>query len=106
MGVETGWEKFYKAFFFAVASEEPIQRRFCSVVADICDLARDSFPDDETWDRFQLLVSGNTKLTANGDLEAVATATAQIPEEQAATWLRYAFTLFSDLAYAYGRESP
>jgi hypothetical protein len=106
MGVETGWERFYKAFFFEVASREPIQMRLGGVVSAICDLPRDSFPDDETWERFQLLLAGNTKLSGNGILDTIATTISHMPEEEAVAWLLHAFTLYSDLAYAYGQENP
>jgi hypothetical protein len=106
MSVETGWENFYKAFFFAVASKEPVRQRLSGVVSTICDLARDSFPDNETWYRFQLLIAGNTKLSGSGNLDAITTTISQMPEEEAVAWLLHAFTLFSDLAYAYGRENP
>ena len=40
-----------------------------SRVSGICCLERDSFPDDETWDRFQLLLNGNTRIPGAGILD-------------------------------------
>src|SRR3974390_3770785 len=102
MGVETGWENFYKAFFLVVASKEPVRQRLSGIVCATCDLARDNFPDNETWYRFQLLMAGNTKLSGDGNLDAITTTISRMPEEEAVAWLLHAFTLFSDLAYAYG----
>jgi hypothetical protein len=38
-------------------------------VSGICCLERDSFPDDETWDRFQMLLNGNTRIPGAGILD-------------------------------------
>jgi hypothetical protein len=84
-------------------SKESVQGRLSSVVSGVCDLKRDSFPDEETWRRFRLLLKRSTKLPRHGILDSIANTTSHMPEAEAVTWLQHAFALFSDLAYAYGQ---
>jgi hypothetical protein len=63
---------------------------------------RDRFPDEDAWDRFRLLLTENTRLPHHGIFDSIATTTSHASEEEAATWLKCAFALFSDVAYAYG----
>lgn len=105
VGVDYGWEKFFVALRYAIASTAPPQERLESVVSGVCHLDRDSFPDDETWKRFEKLIEGTTKLPARIEGEGTIRATtAQMTDDEAGEWLHEAIGIFSDIAEAYGRE--
>ena len=53
MGVDYGWEKFFSSIHYAVTSTERLQQRLQVVVSGIDGLRRDSFPSDETYERFR-----------------------------------------------------
>jgi hypothetical protein len=57
MGVDYGWEKFFSSIHYAVTSTERLQQRLQGVVSGIDGLRRDSFPNDETYERFEKLVT-------------------------------------------------
>src|ERR1700722_14378307 len=44
--------KFFTSLHHAVWSAAPPQELLEGVVSGVCHLRRDSFPDDETWERF------------------------------------------------------
>ena len=105
MGVDYGWEKFFASLHYAVASTAPLQERLESVVSEICHLKHDSFPDDETWERFENLMKETTKFPARTEGEGTIRATtAQMTDDEASKWLHEAIGIFSDIAQAYGKE--
>jgi hypothetical protein len=104
MGVDYGWEKFFSSIHYAVASTERLQQRLQEVVSGIDGLRRDNFPSDETYARFEKLMTATKVLPARGNEGRLAATTSQMEESEAKQWLREALGLFSDVAQAYGKE--
>ena len=105
MGVDYACEKFFSALHYAVASTTSLQRRLEDVISGVGDLDRDSFPDDETWERFERLVKETTRIPRRNEGEgAIRATTAQMTGDEAAGCLREALGIFSNLAKAYGKE--
>lgn len=105
MGVDYGWEKFFNALHYVVASTAGLQERLAVVSNGVCHLERDSFPDDETYERFQKLIKGTTMLPAKANEGTIAATTSQMEEAEAKLWLQEALGIFSDIAEAYGKQS-
>jgi hypothetical protein len=63
MGVDYKWEKFFSSIHYAVTSTELLQQRLQVVVSGIDGLRRDSFPSDETYARFEKLMTANKGAT-------------------------------------------
>jgi hypothetical protein len=104
MGVDYGWEKFFSSIHYAVTSTECLQQRLQLVVSGIDGLRRDSFPSDETYERFEKLMTATKMLPARGNEGRLAATTSQMEESEAKQWLQEALGLFSDVAQAYGKE--
>jgi hypothetical protein len=104
MGVDYGWEKFFSSIHYAVTSTERLQQRLQVVVSGIDGLRRDSFPSDETYERFEKLMTATKMLPARGNEGRLAATTSQMEESEAKQWLQEALGLFSDVAQAYGKE--
>jgi hypothetical protein len=104
MGVDYGWEKFFSSIDYAVTSTEPLQRRLQVVVSGIDGLRRDSFPSDESYARFEKLMTAAKMLPARGNEGRLAATTSQMEESEAKQWLQEAVAIFSDVAQAYGQE--
>jgi len=103
MGIEHGFETFFAALCRALGSAQSVQDRLAAVVSAVGHLEHDSFPDDETWYRFQSFLAENTLMVTRSDGRAVS-RTSQMSDGEAAQWLQTLFVLFSDIAAAYGRE--
>ncbi len=88
----------------AVTSTERFQQRLQGVVVGIDGLRRDSFPSDETFERFGKLMTATKMLPARGNEGRLAATTSQMEESEARQWLQEAVALFSDVAQAYGQE--
>ena len=67
MGLDYGWEKFFSSLHHAVGSAAPPQELLEGVMSAVSHLRRDSFPDDETWRRFEKLLNETTYLSATGN---------------------------------------
>lgn len=107
MGVGYGWEKLYLAVHYAVSSNESLQERLASCVCQLSLLDRESFPDDETWQKFNNLKSESTKHPARYKGEGTINATtSQMSDEEAGEWLGVICDLFSAVAEANGRLNP
>jgi hypothetical protein len=104
MGVDYGWEKFFSSIHHAVTSTELLQKRLQVVVNGIDGLRRDSFPSDESYERFEKLMTATKMLPARGNEGRLAVTTSQMEESEARQWLQEAVALFSDVAQAYGQE--
>jgi hypothetical protein len=104
MGVDYGWEKFFSSIHYAVTSAERLQQRLQGVVNRIDGLRRDSFRSDETYERFEKLMTATKMLPARGNEGRLAATTSQMEESEAKQWLQEALGLFSDVAQAYGKE--
>jgi hypothetical protein len=104
MGVDYGWEKFFSSIHYAVTSTERLQQRLQGVVSGIDGLRRDSFPSDETYERFEKLMTATKMLPARGNEGRLAATTSQMEESEAKQWLQEAVGIFSDVAQAYGKE--
>jgi hypothetical protein len=102
MGIDHGWEKFVITLHFAVASPAFPQKRLAEVVKSVYRLERDSFPDGETWDRFEKLITATT--AGNRSEETIETTTSQMTDEEAGHWLQEAFGICNDITVAYGAE--
>lgn len=104
MGVDHAWEKFNSAIRFALVSDAPVQERLGWLISGVCELQRDSFPDERVWDDFRKLVSQTTKRGARhqGE-ERIHATTSQMSDEEARECLRGAFDIFSHVAKAFGR---
>jgi hypothetical protein len=74
------------------------------VVNENDGLRRDSFPSDETYERFEKLMTATKMLPARGNEGRLAATTSQMEESEAKQWLQEALGLFSDVAQAYGKE--
>jgi hypothetical protein len=71
----------------------------------ICGLERDSFPDGETWNRFERLITATTGLPARNRSEGTIEATtSQMTDDEAGHWLQEAFGICNDITVAYGAE--
>jgi hypothetical protein len=68
MGVDYGWEKFFSSIHYAVTSAERLQQRLQGVVNGIDGLRRDSFRSDETYERFEKLMTA-TKMYKDATCE-------------------------------------
>jgi hypothetical protein len=77
MGVDYGWEKFFNSIHYAVTSTERLQQRLQVVVSGIDGLRRDSFPSDETYERFEKLMTATKMLPARGNEGRLAATTSQ-----------------------------
>jgi hypothetical protein len=104
MGVDYGWEKFFGSIHYAVTSTELLQKRLQVVVSGIDGLRRDSFPSDETYERFEKLMTATKMLPARGNEGRLVATTSQMEESEAKQWLQEAVAIFSDVAQAYGKE--
>jgi hypothetical protein len=105
MGIDHGWEKFFITLHFAVASPASPQKRLAEVVRSICRLQRDSFPDGETWNRFEKLIAATTGLPATNKSEGtIEPITSQMTDDEAGHWLQEAFGICNDITVAYGAE--
>jgi thymidine phosphorylase len=105
MGVDQGWEKFFITLHFAVASPALLQRRLAEVAQSVCRLERDSFPDGETWNRFEKFIAATAGLPANNENTAVIeVTTSQMTDDEASYWLQEAFGICNDITVAYGAE--
>jgi hypothetical protein len=98
MGVDYGLEKFFNSIHFAVASTQPLQERLSSVISGVCHLRRESFPNDETFARFERLITGTTMLPAKDKEGTIASTTSQMEESEARQWLHEAFGIFAEIA--------
>jgi hypothetical protein len=97
MGVDYGWEKFFSSIHYAVTRTERFQQRLQGVVSGIDGLRRDSFPSDETFERFGKLMTATKMLPARGNEGRLAATTSQMEESEARQcckkqW-RYSLTL-------------
>jgi hypothetical protein len=104
MGVDYGWEKFFSSLNYAVANTDSLQKRLAGVAMGVCHLDRDSFPDDETWKRFENFMNVTTLLSAKGNEGTIQATTSEMSDGEAHQWLQEALGLFSELAEAYGRQ--
>jgi hypothetical protein len=104
MGVDYGWERFFGSIHHAVTSTDHLQRRLQAVVSGIDGLRRDSFASDETYARFEKLMTATKMLPATGNEGRLAATTSQMGESEAKQWLQEAVAIFSDVAQAYGKE--
>ena len=103
MGVDYGWEKFFTSIHYAGTSTERLQQRLQVVVSAIDGLRRDSFPRDDTYERFEKLMTATKMLPARGTEGRLAATTSQMEESEAKQWLQEAVGLFSDIA-RHGQE--
>ena len=90
MGVDYGWEKFFSSIHYAVTSAERLQQRLQGVVSGIDGLRRDSFPSDETYERFEKLMAATKMLPARGNEGRLAATTSKMEESEAKQWLQEA----------------
>src|SRR4249919_602854 len=97
MGVDYGWEKFFSSIHYAVTSTERLQQRLQVVVNENDGLRRDNFPSDETYERFEKLMTATKMLPARGNEGRLVATTSQMEESEAKQWLqeqwRYSLTL-------------
>jgi len=105
MGLDYGWEKFFTSLHYAVGSAAPPQKLLEGVVSGVYDLRRDSFPDDETWKRFEKLLNETTYLSATGNEGAIRATTSQMTDDEAGRCLREAFEIFSKITEACGAKA-
>jgi hypothetical protein len=103
LGINYGYENFYSVLRHAIASTDHLQKRLAGVISGIDHLEQDSFPDDETWNRFEKLVNGTTMLPPKGNEGTIQATTSQMTDDEAALWLKEAFDIFSNIAEVYGR---
>jgi hypothetical protein len=90
----------------AVASEEPLQKRLASCLVVIQHLEPESFPDDQTWEKFSSLLEASTNQPDRYEGEGTMHATtAQMTDEEAGRYLREICSLFSGVAIAFGKSS-
>jgi len=106
MGVDHAFDRFYSVLHYAIGSLDSVQERLAGVVAGISHLERDSFPDDETWDRFQSFMNENTGRAAKIDEGGIKSRRSQMSNAEATKGLQKALGLFADIAEAYGRGHP
>ena len=66
-------------------------------------LERDSFPDGETWDRFNRMITATT--WGNRSEEAIEAITSEMTDDEAGHWLQEAFGICNDVTVAYGAEA-
>jgi hypothetical protein len=105
MDIDHGWEKFFITLHFAVASTASPQKRLAEVVRSVCRLERDSFPDGETWNRFEKLIAATTGFSEGNKSEGtIESTTSQMTDEEAGHWLQEAFGICNDITVAYGAE--
>jgi hypothetical protein len=105
MGLDYGWEKFFSSLRYALGSAAPPQELLGGVVSGVCHLRRDSFPDDETWKRFEKLLNETTCLPGKGNEGTIQATTSQMTDDEAGRCLREAFEIFSKIAEAYGAHA-
>jgi hypothetical protein len=98
MGVDYGWEKFYKALRYAMGSNEPVQERLASVISGVHHLNRDSFPDDETYEKFQTMVKASTMVPAKANEGTIRSSVSHMKDGEATLWLETAFDIFTKIA--------
>ena len=104
MGVDHAWERFYSAIRFALISETSLQERLGLLISSVCDLQRDSFPDEHVWDEFRKLVNQTTRRETRHQGEGgMHAAISQMSDEKAQECLQAAFDIFSHVAKAFGR---
>jgi hypothetical protein len=87
---------------FAVGSPACLQKRLAEVARSLYRLERDSFPDSETWNRFEKLITAAT--AGNRSEETIEATTFQMTDEEARHWLQETFGICNDIAVAYGAE--
>lgn len=102
MGVDHAWEKFSSAIRFALVSDASLQERLDYLISGVCDLQRDSFPDEHIWDEFRKLMNESAKSDRNQG-EGRIRATSSMPDEKAKKCLQSAFDIYSQVAKAFGR---
>ena len=102
--VDSGWEKFYTAMRYAVATNDAVQLRLANVVTCFVLLDRGHFPDDDDWEMFQKLKAETTKVpdrVRNGK-GTIRVTTSQMSDDEAHALLCMAFDIFNSLAEAHG----
>lgn len=105
MGVDYGYQCFYKAVYGAIAGTDTLQRRLRECVREVQHLQRDSFPSDDIFTRFRMLIDRATQLPERHPAEGTLTATtAQMTDAEAKRCLHEFCDLFSDITEAYGRS--
>jgi hypothetical protein len=102
MATDYGYEKFSGALNYAIGSTDSVQERLANVASEVCHLERDSFPNDELWQQFEVLMNATSGRAAKRDEGTIAATTCQMSNAEAAKWLRRALSIFSDLAEAFG----
>ncbi len=92
-----GWQAFFAALCHAIVSTGALQQRVAAFAWSVADLRREHFDRDETWARFQKLL---TSLTGEvQDRKAAITAASRaMSDEQACKWLQEAIQIFSELS--------
>jgi hypothetical protein len=104
MGIDYGLEKFFDQLHYAVSSTDPLQERLTGVVRGISHLRRDSFPDDETYARFERLMKGNTMVPAVANEGSIQATTSKMDEMEAGKWLTEVLAIFCEIAEAFGKQ--
>jgi len=103
MGVDHSHEKFYSALHYAVGNADSLQGRLERVLICVDDLPRGSFPDDETWERYETLMRKCASRAATGSEGKFAATASQMSNDEAAKCLQKAFSIFTNIAESYAR---
>jgi len=103
MTINYGFAKFFNVLDAALVSSVSLQERLAGIVSGVSHLKRDSFPDDETWKRFEELMRSTTNRPAEGHEGTIAATTSRMNENDTRHWIGEAFGIFSRIAEACGK---
>jgi hypothetical protein len=103
MGVDHAWERFHSAIRVALVSDASLQERLGFLISGVCDLQRESFPDEHVWDEFRKLVNQTTKRETRQGESRAHPATSQLSDKKAQESIQAAFEIFCHIAKAFGR---
>lgn len=97
-GAEYAWQEFFDALCGAVTSTASLQSRLATVALGVCNLRQQNFPCDDTWVRFNHLLSACTGHAAKPTAAKILGATAKMSDEEAGKWLQEGMQIFSELS--------
>lgn len=92
-----GWQAFFDALCHAIVNTGSLQQRVAAFAWSICELRRQHFARDDTWRRFEQLLTSITG-EATDRKAAVNVASLRMSDEQARKWLQQAVQMFSELS--------
>ena len=99
MAIDRAYEVFYRALHGALLNHDTVQGRLAKLVFELQDLEQQDIPDEQIWSRFITFIQEIRNRTwADESLGWV------MRDDEAASYLEQALSLFGAIAIAYGQQ--